>query len=119
MLFNDNIIELAKQNDNFRKVIKTGKFSQVVLMSLMPGEDIGNEVHETVDQILVFVEGTGKAKVAEQEFDLQPGVLVFVDAGTWHNFTNIGATLLKLYTIYAPANHPAGRIQKMKPSNGE
>lgn len=116
MDFNFNIIELANQNDNFRKVIKTGKHSQVVLMCLLPGEDIGNEVHETVDQILVFVEGEGKAKVGDEEFDLKPGVMAFVDAGAWHNFTNTGGAPLKLYTIYSPANHPADRIQKEKPA---
>lgn len=115
MDFNFNIIELAKQNDNFRKVVKTGKHSQAVLMSLLPGEDIGNEVHETVDQILIFIEGEGKAKVGDEEFDLKPGVMAFVDAGTWHNFTNTGGAPLKLYTIYSPANHPADRVQKTKP----
>jgi len=115
-MFNFEIEKLAKENDNFRKVIKTGKHSQVVLMSLKPGEDIGNEVHETVDQILVFVDGVGKAKVGDSEFDLNSGTMAFVDAGTWHNFTNTGPTDMKLYTVYSPANHPADRVQKEKPA---
>lgn len=114
-----NIIELTRENDNFRKVIKTGKHSQVVLMKLDPGEDIGNEVHENVDQILVFVEGEGKAKVGEEEFDIKEGVLAFVEAGTWHNFTNTGNAAMKLYTIYSPANHPYDRVQKEKPAIDE
>ncbi|MBI5401719.1 cupin domain-containing protein [Candidatus Wolfebacteria bacterium] len=116
MIFYFEIEKLTKENDNFRNVIKTGKYSQVVLMSLKPGEDIGNEVHETVDQILVFVEGEGKAKVGDEEFEIKPGVMAFVDAGTWHNFTNIGTGDMKLYTIYSPANHPADRVQKDKPA---
>ncbi len=129
MIFHQNIIELAGQNENFRQVLKTGRHSQVVLMSLLPGEDIGNEVHETVDQILIFVEGNGTAEFNRSESDLsdtapepvervdfKAGDLVFVDAGTWHNFTNTGSNPLKLYTIYSPANHPADRIQKNKPA---
>lgn len=116
MNFDENIIELAKQNDNFRKVVKTGKNCQVVLMKLKPGEDIGNEVHETIDQILVFVEGEGKAKVGDKEFDLKPGVMSFVDAGAWHNFTNTGTGDMKLYTVYSPTNHPADRVQAEKPA---
>lgn len=114
-----NIIELAKQNENFRQVIKTGKHSQVVLMKLLPGEDIGNEVHDNVDQILVFVHGNGHAKIDEEEFDFKAGDMAFVDAGIWHNFTNTGDQPLKLYTVYSPANHPYDRVQKNKPLNDE
>ncbi|MEK7149581.1 MAG: cupin domain-containing protein [Patescibacteria group bacterium] len=115
-MFYFEIEKLAKENDNFRKVLKTGKYSQVVLMMLLPGEDIGNEVHETIDQVLVFLEGVGKAKVGEEEFDIKPGVMAYVDAGTWHNFTNTGSMPLKLYTIYSPVNHPSDRVQKEKPA---
>ncbi|MDI6717502.1 MAG: cupin domain-containing protein [Patescibacteria group bacterium] len=119
MNINENIIKLAKQNDFFRKVIKTGEYSQIVLMSLFPGEDIGNEVHENVDQILVFVEGNGKAKISEKEFEISESAIVFVDAGVWHNFTNTGSAPLKLYTIYSPPNHPIDKIQKAKPNTEE
>lgn len=111
MAFHPNIVELAKQNDNFRKVVHTGKYGQVVLMCLQPGEDIGDEVHDTVDQALIFVEGSGKAIVAGEEFSFGVGDLVFIDAGTRHNFINIGEGPLKLYTMYAPPNHPADRLQ--------
>lgn len=111
MAFHPNIVELAKQNDNFRKVVHTGKYGQVVLMCLQPGEDIGDEVHDTVDQALIFVEGSGKAIVAGEEFAFGVGNLVFIDAGTRHNFINTGEGPLKLYTMYAPPNHPADRLQ--------
>ncbi len=114
MAFHKNIIELAKQNENFRQVVNTGKHSQVVLMSLLPGEDIGEEIHETVDQVLVFAEGSGEAVIEDIASPLKEGDLVFVDAGIKHNFKNTGATALKLYTIYSPAHHPADRVQKTK-----
>src|SRR3990167_133565 len=107
MVFHKNIIELAKKNENFRQVINTGKYSQVVLMSLLPGEDIGEEVHKTVDQILVFVEGSGEAVIEGISSPIVSGDLVFVNAGVKHNFKNIGSIPLKIYTIYSPANHPA------------
>ena len=114
MSFHKNIIELAKQNENFRQVVNTGKHSQVVLMSLLPGEDIGEEIHETVDQVLIFAEGSGEAVIEGVSSPIKEGDLVFVDAGIKHNFKNTGATALKLYTIYSPANHPADRVQKTR-----
>ena len=114
MSFHKNIIELAKQNENFRQVVNTGKHSQVVLMSLLPGEDIGEEVHETVDQVLIFAEGSGETVIEGVSSPIKEGELVFVDAGIKHNFKNTGATPLKLYTIYSPANHPADRVQKTR-----
>ncbi len=114
MAFHKNIIELAKQNDNFRQVVNTGKHSQVVLMSLLPGEDIGEEIHETIDQALIFVEGNGEAVIEGEASLIKEGDLVFVDAGVKHNFKNTGSVALKLYTVYSPAEHPADRIQKTK-----
>ena len=114
MTFHKNIVEFAKQNENFRQVVNTGKHSQVVLMSLLPGEDIGEEVHETVDQVLVFIEGNGEAVIEGEASPIKEGDLVFVDAGTKHNFKNTGSSALKLYTVYSPANHPADRVQKTK-----
>lgn len=111
MTFHPNIVELAKQNDYFRKVVHTGTYAQVVLMCIQPGEDIGDEVHEDTDQALIFVEGSGKAVIKGEEFAFGAGDLVFVDAGTQHNFINTGAGPLKLYTMYAPPHHPADRLQ--------
>ena len=114
MIFHENIIELTKKNENFRQVINTGKYSQLVLMNLLPAEDIGEEVHDNVDQILVFVEGSGEAVIEGQRSPIKEGDLAFVNAGIKHNFINTGAKPLKIYTIYSPANHPADRIQKTK-----
>lgn len=87
---------------------------QVVLMSLLPGEDIGMETHNDIDQILVFVEGEGHAIIGGEEFKIIAGDLSYVPAGTAHNFVNNGSSVLKLYTIYSPANHPADRVNKTK-----
>lgn len=114
MIFHKNIIELAKQNENFRQVVNTGKYSQVVLMNLLPGEEIGEEVHDVVDQILIFVEGSGEAVIEGQSSSVKEGDLVFVNAGIRHNFINNNSSPLKLYTVYSPANHPADRVQKTK-----
>lgn len=113
MIFNKNIIELAKQNENYRKEIVTGKHCQVVLMSLLPNEEIGEEVHK-VDQVLIFVEGTGKAIINGQANPVTENSLIFVPAGTKHNFINTGPGIMKLFTIYAPAQHKPGTIQKLK-----
>lgn len=113
MVFNKNIIELARSNSNYRKEIVTGKHSQVVLMSLLPGQEIGQEVHK-VDQMLIFVEGTGKAIINGQESLVESNHLVFVPAGTQHNFINTGKEVMKLFTVYAPAQHKPGTVQKLK-----
>ncbi len=108
-----HIEQLALENENFRKVLFTNKHSQVVLMSIKPGEDIGLEVHQ-VDQILVFVQGTGIALVNGEEKQISAGDLVDVPSGTQHNFTNTGSEDLKLYTVYAPAEHADGTVHKTR-----
>jgi mannose-6-phosphate isomerase-like protein (cupin superfamily) len=113
-MFQGDINKLAKENKNFRKVIYTGENSQLVLMSILPNEDIGMEVHEGIDQILFFVEGLGEAVVAGKSSNVKEGDVVFVPAGTQHNFTNIGKDDLKLYTIYSPPEHPDGTIHRTK-----
>jgi mannose-6-phosphate isomerase-like protein (cupin superfamily) len=112
--FHKDIVELAKKNDNYRKVIATGKFSQIVLMSIPPKGEIGSEVHRDVDQILIFVQGNGTAYLNAEQYTLGPNTAVLVPAGTQHNFTNTGADDLKLYTIYAPAEHKPGIVRKTK-----
>ena len=109
-----DIISLAKQNNNFREEIKTANHTQVVLMSLKPGEDIGLEVHKKIDQLLIFVQGTGEANINDQKIPIKEGTLAFVPAGTPHNFVNTGNTDLKLFTTYSPPNHYAGILQKIK-----
>lgn len=103
-----NIHELALQNSDFRKVLFTNTHSQVVLMSLLPGEDIGKEIHDDVDQVLVFVSGKGEALIDHEISAIGPGDLFDVPAGAEHNFTNTGSEVLKLFTIYSPPEHPAG-----------
>ena len=110
----ENVERSALDNDNFRKVLFTNKHSQVVLMSVPPGEDIGKEVHETVDQVLVFVKGAGRAVVAGKTHDIHAGDMVAVPAGMEHDFINTGDESLKLFTVYSPPEHPDGVIHPTK-----
>lgn len=109
-----NIAELAKQNSNFRKVLFTSAHSQVVLMSLLPEEEIGMETHPDNDQILYFVAGSGKAIVNGEEHMFGAGDIVEVPAGAEHNFINTGSEDIKLFTVYAPAHHPDGTVHATK-----
>jgi mannose-6-phosphate isomerase-like protein (cupin superfamily) len=112
--FNGDIVASTRQNTDFRRVVVTGPLSQVVLMSVEPGSEIGEEVHDDVDQTLVFVEGTGEAVLEGETSAVGPDRLVFVPAGTRHNFRNTGPAPLKLYTIYAPPEHPDGTVHRTK-----
>lgn len=114
-MFNQDIIDIAKKNTNFRKEIITGKNSQVVVMSIPVGGDIGQETHPSTDQTLFFVQGRGVAILNGQTGEIAPNHLVFVPAGTQHNFKNTGNEELKLITIYAPPQHKPGTVQKTKP----
>lgn len=102
-------------NNNFRKVLYTGQFSQLVVMSLLPGEDIGMEVHDHVDQFFRFESGEGKAVLDGEEVLFKADEVVIIPAGTNHNIINTSVTdPLKLYTIYSPANHPEGTVHTTK-----
>lgn len=102
-------------NDNFRKVLYTGKHAQLVVMSLLPGEDIGMEVHGAVDQFFRFESGMGKAILNGEETMFAADDVLIIPAGTNHNIINTSTTdKLKLYTIYSPANHPEGTIHTTK-----
>ena len=114
MIFDQDIIEYAKQNTDFRRVLKTGKNSQLVLMAIPPGGEIGGEVHDDTDQILVFVSGEGEAVVGEETKDIGPNHLTFVPAGSFHNFKNTGTEPLRLFTIYAPPEHADGTVHHTK-----
>ena len=110
-----NIEEATKENDNFRKVLYTAKHSQLVLMSLKPGEEIGEEVHNNLDQFFRFEEGEGKVVIEGEEFQIKDGFAVVIPAGTKHNIINTSSEMpLKLYTIYSPPNHQDGTIHKTK-----
>lgn len=109
-----NIEELTIANENFRQVLYTGPHSQLVLMSLKPGEEIGEEVHE-VDQFFRFERGSGKSIVDGSEYEVKDGDCIIVPAGAKHNIINSSnSESLKLYTIYSPANHRDGIIAATK-----
>jgi len=104
---------LPSISGEFRRVLWTGLYSQVVLMTVPVGGDIGDEVH-TVDQALTFTSGTGKATINGKDQDVKAGDLVVVPAGTQHQFINTGPTPLILYTIYSPAEHDPKTVHKTK-----
>ncbi len=113
--FNANIEKDTLENDNFRKVLYTGKHSQLVLMSLKPKEEIGMEVHSENDQFFRFEKGNGKCIIDGNEYDLKDGVAIIVPAGAQHNIINTSENEdLKLYTIYSPAHHKDGIIRATK-----
>jgi len=111
--FSKDITALARENTFFRHEILTNEHSQVVLMSVEPGDDVGEETHD-VDQVLVFVEGEGESVLDGQHGRVAAGTLVAVPAGTLHNFVNTGAVPLKLYTVYAPPEEEPGTLHRTK-----
>ncbi|KAH7040685.1 cupin domain-containing protein [Microdochium trichocladiopsis] len=104
---------LPSQSGDFRRVLWTGLYSQLVLMNVPVGGEIGEEIH-TVDQILTFTSGTGVAQVAGVDQNVKAGDLVIVPAGTKHQFLNTGPTPLLLYTVYSPAEHNPTSVHKTK-----
>lgn len=105
--YNVNIEDETVNNNSFRHVVYTGRYSQLVLMSLKPGEDIGAERHG-VDQFFRFEAGEGEVQVDNQTYSVKDGDCVIAPAGALHNVTNTGSEDLKLYTIYSIANHLDG-----------
>lgn len=104
--FNTNIEKATLENNYFRKVLYTAKNSQLVLMSLKPGEDIGMEVHKENDQFFRFEQGEGKCLIDGNEYLVKDGSAIIVPAGAEHNIINVSdSEELKLYTIYSPAHH--------------
>lgn len=108
------IATVAEQSADFRRVLWTGEHSQLVIMTIPPGGEIGEEVHEGIDQILTFVSGVGEARVGGEVRAVQQGDLVAVPAGTRHNFVNTGANPLVLYTVYGPPEHEDGVVHRTK-----
>jgi mannose-6-phosphate isomerase-like protein (cupin superfamily) len=110
-----NIEKKSLENKYFREVLFTGPHSQLVVMSIAPGEDIGMETHDNVDQFIRIEAGIGRAVLNGKEYNLEDGSAVVVPAGTEHNIINSSKSEpLKLYTIYSPPNHPHGTIHKDK-----
>lgn len=115
-----NIEEAAKQNNNFRTALWTGKHLQITLMSINPGEDIGLEIHPNLDQFIRIEQGQGIVKMGDKKDNLDFQANVYdnyafvIPAGKWHNLINTGGIPIKLYSIYAPPQHPKGTIHKTK-----
>jgi mannose-6-phosphate isomerase-like protein (cupin superfamily) len=110
----DDILERARRNTYFREVVSTGPHCQVVVMSLPKGEAIGEEVHQGVDQVFVFVEGAGETILDGDRTPVTPGRLVHVMAGVRHDVINTGQHDLRFYTIYAPAQHAPGTVHETR-----
>lgn len=116
-----NIEEATRQNNNYRTALWTGCHLQLTLMSINVGEDIGLEMHPNLDQFIRLEEGQGLVQMGEQKdcLDFQryvcDGFAFIIPAGTWHNLINMGNTPIKLYSIYAPPQHPHGIVQEVKP----
>jgi mannose-6-phosphate isomerase-like protein (cupin superfamily) len=113
--FKSNIEKDTLSNKDFRRVLYTGKNSQLVLMNLRPGEEIGEEAHETIDQFLRFERGEGVVSIDGVKHRVGDGDAVIVPAGARHNVINTSKTTeLKLYTIYSPPEHQDGTVRKTK-----
>lgn len=106
--------EDVKQNANFRKVLYTGHHSQLVLMSLLPGEEIGEEIHTENDQFFRFDQGEGKVIIDGNEYAVRDGDAVLVPAGAKHNVINTGSQPLRFYTIYSPPHHKDGIVRQTR-----
>ena len=115
-----NINRVARQNNNFRTTLWTGKHLQLTLMSIEPGGEIGLEMHPDVDQFLRLEDGQGIVRMGNRrdkldfEENVFPGYVILIPAGEWHNLINTGRRPIKLYSIYAPPEHPHGTIHKTK-----
>ena len=102
------------ENEDYRRVIFTGEKLQIVLMNLKPGQEIGGEVHEHGDQFLRFEQGEGIVIIGETEYQIFENFGVAIPAGEFHNVINTGSDDLKLYSIYAPPEHPSNTVQQDK-----
>ncbi len=118
--FTVNVEEATLQNANYRATLWTGKFLQLTVMSIEPGHDIGLEVHEDHDQFLRVEAGQARVQMGPRKDDLsydrtvEDDWVILVPAGSWHNVTNVGKQPLKLYSLYAPPEHPHGTVHRTK-----
>ncbi len=109
-----SIATIAEQSEDYRQVLWTGDHTQLVIMTIPPGGEIGLETHEDTDQILTFVSGSGESDLDGQTSHVTQGDLVAVPAGTLHNFRNTGPNPLVLYTVYGPPEHADGAVHATK-----
>ena len=113
--YHADIEKITLRNEYFREVLFTGPHSQLVVMAIKPGDEIGTEIHNGNDQFFRIEAGKGKAVLAGKEFQLEDGMVVVVPAGVQHNIINTSANeMLKLYTIYSPPQHLDGTVHKTK-----
>ena len=112
--FVDDIEKLTTGNSDFRRVLYTGKHMQLVLMTLQPGEEIGSEVHEDIDQFFRFEEGEGTVEIDGVAHEVEDDDAVIVPAGARHNVINTGSEPLRFYTLYGPPEHQDGVVQSTK-----
>ena len=114
MSYHTNIVKDTAENTNFRRVLFTGPNSQLVVMSIPPGGEVGKETHKYTEQALFFLSGTGEGELDGKKFPISPGDVVVVTVGTEDNFRNTGNQDLKIYTVYTPSNHIDGRVHATK-----
>ena len=118
--FTINVEEATLQNSSYRATLWTGKHLQLTVMSIEPGHDIGLEVHEDHDQFLRVEAGKARVQMGASKEDLsydrtvEDDWVILVPAGTWHNVTNVGKQPLKVYSLYAPPEHPHGTVHRTK-----
>jgi mannose-6-phosphate isomerase-like protein (cupin superfamily) len=112
--YSAEVERLARENEDFRRVLYTARHTQLVLMAIPPGEEIGEEVHEGIDQVLAFVAGEGEAVIEGARSTVRAGTVCIVPSGTRHNFIAGPRTPLKLFTVYSPPEHPDGTVHHTK-----
>lgn len=112
--YKDNIEKATLKNKNFRKVVYTSAYSQLVLMSLKPKEEIGAETHPENDQFMRFEGGKGRVEIDDNSYNVKDGDAVVIPAGAKHNVINTGKDKLKIYTIYSPPHHKDQIVRKTK-----
>lgn len=112
--FHANVVQAARGNDAYRRVLFTGARSQLALMTIPPGSDIGPEMHTNVEQLIFIASGRGKAILDGVESPVIEGDVVVATPGTRHDIVNTGAEPLRIYTVYAPPNHIDGTVHRTK-----
>jgi mannose-6-phosphate isomerase-like protein (cupin superfamily) len=115
-----DIEKATLENDTFRTALFTGEHTQLTVMRLAPGEDIGREAHDGIDQFLRIEQGTARVELGTTEeqideaHDVEDDWAIIIPAGVWHNVVNTGDGELKLYSLYSPPEHPAGTVHRTK-----
>lgn len=109
-----DVFTAARASDDFRRVLATAKHTQLVIMTIPPGGEIGTEVHRGIDQVLVVLDGTGKSVLDGREYPIGSGTAVLVPEGTEHNFVNTGEDPLRIITVYGPPDHRPGTVHHTK-----